>query len=405
MKTLYFECLTGVSGDMILASLIDAGSKFEVLNNELSKLKLDFEIKIIEKKISGIKTKQLEIIENKSQPMRKKADIENIINKSALDENIKNRSIEILNILGQAEAKVHGTSIENIHFHEIGAIDTIVDIVGSVILIENINAKNIICSKINLGSGFVEIEHGRLPVPAPASSEIAKDMKTFSTDSGMELATPTGLAILKYFVNKFGEMPESEIKSIGYGAGTKSNDKNPNMLRAFILEETEPNAGDDNKYTHEIHANIDDCSAEILGYTMEKLFEAEALDVYFTPIQMKKQRPGTKLSVICNKKDSEKLINIILKETTTKGVRIDETLRKKLEEKIEEIRLYNHTIKIKLGFLNEHLVNISPEYEDCKVIALKENLPVKIIIDLAKEEAKNSISKKHTQGNENYENH
>ncbi len=399
MKAIYFECLTGVSGDMILASLIDSGQKLQYLKEELSKLNLDFEINLNEKKITGIKTKQLQINHESSQPMRKKKDIEKIINKSRLHDNIKKKSIEILNILGEAEATVHGTSVENIHFHEIGAIDTIIDIVGSVILIEKINPDKIICSKINLGNGFVETHHGRLPVPAPASSEIAKGMKTFSTDSGMELSTPTGLAILKRISDEYGNMPVSKIKSIGYGSGTRSDDNNPNMLRAFILEEIQAdtkekqkNQHTEDEYTHEIHTNIDDCTPEILGHTMETLFKANALDVYFTPIQMKKQRPGTRLSVICNKKDTNKLIKKIFEETTTTGVRINETRRKKVEEKTKKIKLHEYEINIKLGYIGDKLVNISPEFEDCKKIALNKDTSIKFILQQAKEKAMKEIT-------------
>ena len=388
MKTLYIEALSGISGDMLLASLIDAQENLEYLKKELSKLPLDFEIKLNEKKISGIKTKLLQIKENKTQPLRKKKEIEKIIMESTLDRNIKEKSIKILNILGEAEAKVHATSVENIHFHEIGALDTIIDIVGSVIMVEKINPKKIICSKINLGSGFVEIEHGRLPVPAPASAEIAKGMLTFSTDSGMELATPTGLAIIKGITNDFGNIPTAKIKRTGYGAGTRSSDSNPNIVRTFILEE----AGDE--WTTEIITNIDDSTPEILGYAMEKLLKEGALDVYLTPIQMKKQRPATKLSVICKNKDAKKLSKIIMKETTTTGVRMIETKRKKLNEKIETITMYNKKIRVKLGFLDNEsdteLVNVSPEFEDCKKLAQEKNIPLKLVIEEAKEKAKNS---------------
>ncbi|MFW6383349.1 MAG: nickel pincer cofactor biosynthesis protein LarC [Nanoarchaeota archaeon] len=388
MKTLYIESLSGISGDMLLASLIDAQESLESLKKELSKLPLDFEIKLNEKKISGIKTKLLQIKENKTQPLRKKKEIEKIINESTLDKKIKEKSISILNILGEAEAKVHSTSIDNLHFHEIGAVDTIVDIVGSVIMIEKINPANIISSKINLGSGFVEIEHGKLPVPAPASAEIAKNILTFSTDSGMELATPTGLAILKGFTNEFASMPTAKIKKTGYGAGTRSSDKNPNIVRTFILDE----AGDE--CTTEIFTNIDDSTPEILGHAMEKLIDEGALDVYLTPIQMKKQRQATKLSVISKNKDAEKLSKIIMKETSTTGVRMIETRRKKLQEEIKTIKVHNLNIRVKLGFLDNELVNFSPEFEDCKKVARKTNISLKLILEKAKEKAKENYYNK-----------
>lgn len=376
MRTVYLECLSGVSGDMILASLVDTGIEFDYLKEELDKLNLDFEINLKEKKISGISTKKFDVVEKSRQPLRTRKDILKVIEQSFLSDEIKKRSKNILDILGKAEAKVHNTNMENIHFHEIGAIDTIVDIVGAVVLVNKLNCK-VFSSKINLGSGFVHIEHGRVPVPAPASSEIAKDMLTFSTDSGMELATPTGLAILKGLSENYGDMPTGKINSVGYGAGSRSDDDNPNIVRAFVIESEET------ELTDEIHTNIDDCSGEVLGYCMEKLFKAGALDVYFTPIQMKKQRPGVKLSVICNKQDTEKLAKIIFEETTTTGVRINETKRIKVSEEIVKINVHGGIIRVKTGYYDNKLVNISPEYEDCRKIALENNISLKEVFDLA----------------------
>lgn len=387
---LYLECYGGVSGDMLLGAILDTGIEVDYLKNELNKLNLEFEISVNEKNIAGIKTKKVDITQNTEQPLRKQKDIERIINENSLDRKVKDKSLEILDILAEAEANVHGTSKENIHFHEIGAVDTIVDIVGVVLLIEKINA-DVICSKINLGSGSVKIHHGNVPVPAPASAEIAKGMLTFSTDSEMELATPTGLAILKGIAKDCGDMPASTIRAVGYGAGSKSDDNNPNMVRAFVLEKPQEDV------TEEIHANIDDCTGEILGHAMEKLFDAGALDVYFTPIQMKKQRPGVKLSVICNKEDTQKISKIIFRETTSTGLRINETKRKKLEQKIRKVNCYGDKVSVKVGYYEGELVNISPEYEDCKRIAQEKDIALKEVVQEASKKGFEKVNNK-TQG-------
>ncbi|MFW6450574.1 MAG: nickel pincer cofactor biosynthesis protein LarC [Nanoarchaeota archaeon] len=376
MKVLYLECLSGVSGDMLLASLLDTGISLNYLKTQLNKLNLDYEIEFSEKKINGITAKAINVKESSKQPLRHYKDILRIIEESSLEPIIKKKAKSIIDILGHAEARVHNTDIEKVHFHEIGAIDTIIDIVGAVVLTEKLNAK-IVSSKINLGSGFVNIEHGMLPVPAPASAEIAKGMQVYSTDSQMELATPTGLAIIKGLASEYQGMPTGVLEETGYGAGSKSNNSNPNILRAFILQTKE------GEFTEEIHANIDDCTGEVLGYAMQQLFENGALDVYFTPIQMKKQRPGVRLSVICNKKDTSKLVEIIFRQTTTTGVRINETRRLKLKEKTTQINIFNSCVNVKQGYFQNELVNVSPEYEDCKSIAEKKNLPLKKVFEAA----------------------
>ncbi|MGM5482819.1 MAG: nickel pincer cofactor biosynthesis protein LarC [Nanobdellota archaeon] len=389
MKTIYFECLKGVSGDMILSALIDTGIDIDFLKTELKKLNLDFEINLKSKKVSGISTKTIKICQKTKQPLRHRKDILKIINESSLEKKVKDKSKNIIDILAKAEASVHSTSIDNIHFHEIGAIDTIIDIVGAAILAEKLDA-NIISSKINLGSGSVEIEHGTVPVPAPATAEIAKDMLTFSTDTEMEIATPTGVAILKGLANDYSTMPAGIIKSIGYGSGSKSDDYNPNILRVFIIEQEE---SEQDEITEEINTNIDDSTPEMLGHTMEKLMDAGALDVYFTPINMKKNRPGVKLSVIAKPEDTNRLSKIILKHTTTTGIRINKTRRKKLDENFLKINIKGSPIKVKLGYLNKKLVNISPEYEDCKKLSENKSVPLKDILNDVIAATKNKLEK------------
>jgi len=234
---LYFDCQTGVSGDMLLASLLDHGIPLEFLEKELKKLNLDsYKLNLNEKQIAGIRTLHLDVIQIKQEQLRHLSHINKIIDKSTLSEKIKDNAKKTFLTIAKAEAKVHNIPIQKVHFHEVGAVDTIVDIVGCFVLLEKLKPDRILSSKINLGSGFVTMSHGRHPVPAPAVAQIAKDMKIFSTDMGMETATPTGVAIMKNIVDEFGDIPESEIISVGYGSGTYSSDEKPTYVRSLLLK-------------------------------------------------------------------------------------------------------------------------------------------------------------------------
>jgi len=235
---LYFDCQTGVSGDMLIASLLDHGTSLEFLENELKKLGLDsYKLKLNEKQVAGIKTMHLDVIQIKQEQLRHLSHINEIIDKSTLSEKIKDNSKRTFMTIAKAEAKVHDIPIQKIHFHEVGAVDTIVDIVGCFVLLEKLKPDRVLSSKINLGSGFVTMSHGRHPVPAPAVVEIAKNMRVFSTDMGMETATPTGIAIMKNIVDESGNIPESEIISVGYGSGTYSSDEKPTYVRSMLLKD------------------------------------------------------------------------------------------------------------------------------------------------------------------------
>lgn len=234
---LYLDCQTGVAGDMLISSLLGTGIPMNILTDYLQMLSIkDYELELREKPVSSINTINIKVNETKPQKLRHLKDLVSIITDSGLSSKLKKKIIDIFITIAEAEAKVHGKSVDHVHFHEVGAVDTIIDVVGACALIEHLSPDEIICSKINLGSGFVKFSHGTHPVPAPAVAEISKDMLVFSTDSGMEMATPTGLAVLKNIVDAYGPMPEANVKAVGYGSGTYSSDKHATYVRAFLLE-------------------------------------------------------------------------------------------------------------------------------------------------------------------------
>jgi len=374
MKTAYFDCFSGISGDMILGALINLGLDMGYLRKELQKLNLK-NYGIESKKIvkNGISATKFDLIEeHKHHDERNLKEINKIIDNSKLDNGIKNTIKEIFLKIGTAEAKIHNKSIDKIHFHEIGAIDTIIDVAGAVIGLKKLGIAKIYCSKLNVGTGFIEFSHGKFPVPAPATAEILKGMPIYHNNIEAELVTPTGAAIITTLAEKFGEMPAMKVEKIGYGAGAK-NLKQPNVLRVFYgeLDKIE------NEAINIIEANIDNMNPEIYPYVIEKLMENGALDAYLISIIMKKGRPAIKLSVLCEIKDTDKLCNIIFDETTTLGVRIFSAEKRSLDREIKIIKTKYGNVRVKISRLNNQIKNIMPEYEDCARIAKKYKIPLK----------------------------
>ncbi|MBI2652244.1 nickel pincer cofactor biosynthesis protein LarC [Candidatus Woesearchaeota archaeon] len=383
MKTAYFDCFSGISGDMIIGALIDLGLDFNYLKKELKRLNLKG-YKIEAKKIikNGIGAVKFDVIaKNKHDKERNLKEINEIINNSRLDNEAKNTLKKIFHKIATAEAKVHNKPISKIHFHEIGAIDTIIDVAGAVIGIKKLGIEKIYCSKLNVGSGFVEFSHGRFPVPAPATAEILKNIPIYHNNLEAELVTPTGAAIITALSNYFGEMPAMKVQKIGYGAGTKDLEQ-PNVLRIFFGEESKI----ENETINIVETNIDNMNPEIFTYVVDKLMENGALDVYLTNIIMKKGRPAIKLTVLAETKDIDRLCDIIFDETTTLGVRIYPATRKKLEREIKNIKTKYGNVKVKISKLNGEIKNIMPEYEDCVKIAKENKIPLKKVYDLVKKE-------------------
>ena len=387
MKIAYFDCFSGISGDMVIGALLDLGLDIKFLGNELKKLKLsDYKIKSGKAVKNGISATKFDVIEkNKNEHYhneRNLKEINKIIGNSKLDNQTKNTIKKIFLKIANAEAKIHKKPINEIHFHEIGAIDTIIDVAGAVIGFKKLGIEKIYCSKLNTGTGFVQFSHGKFPVPAPATAEILKGIPIYHSNIEFELVTPTGAAIIAALASKFGEMPAMKVEKIGYGAGTKDLQQ-PNVLRVFLGELDEKNDGAINI----IETNIDNMNPEIYPYVIDKLMENGALDAYTEPINMKKNRIGIKITALCDKNNIDKLSKIIFDETTTLGVRIFPAARKTLEREIKTIKTKYGDARVKISKLNNEITNIMPEYEDCARIARKYKIPLKKVY----EEVKNGL--------------
>lgn len=391
MKVLYFDCFSGISGDMTLGALLDVGLSVSQLQKEIDKLGING------LKITAQKTQKLgitgtnvviEFPEDK-QPHRNLNNISQLINKSTLKDKVKKNSIKIFELLAQAEGLIHGKPPEKVHFHEVGALDSLADIVGSAVALDLLNIDKIISSPLPFNRGYVKAAHGLLPLPAPATAEIYR-MKNIPLvrppqEIAMELVTPTGAAILGALAEEFGPPPPIEVKAIGYGTG-KKDFPFPNMLRVFLAELSATDSGDTDTKREEvknllIETNIDDMNPEIYDHLLEKLFEAGALDVFLTPIQMKKNRPGIKLSVLTQIKKAEPLRKIIFKETSSIGLREIAVSKTMLKRKTEETQTPWGQVRVKVSYLEGEEVNRAPEYEDCRRIAKELGIPLKKVYE------------------------
>lgn len=404
MTIAYIDCFAGISGDMTLGALVDAGADFEALKSELDKLGVhEFELMLDKVTKRGISASDVTVKlhhhdhghehHHGHSHGRAFSEIKRIIEDSTLSNHVKSNAIAIFTKLGEAEAKIHGKSIEEIHFHEVGAVDAIVDIVGACICLDLLGIEKLYCSPIPTFTGTVEIAHGKFPLPAPATVEILKNAPWRELGIEGEIVTPTGAAIVATLAEGFGAMPPMSIQSTGYGAGKKDFGM-PNVLRVLVGETTplalsSPRSGRIEGRSGEavevavIETNIDDLSPQVYDVVMERLFSAGALDVYFAPIQMKKNRPATLLSVICEPSRIEKLSNIIFEETTSIGVRIDTRKRICLEREIVKVDTDYGSISLKIARRDGEVLNAQPEYEDCKAAAQKFNVPFKRVRDAA----------------------
>lgn len=381
MKIAYFDCFSGISGDMILGALADLGNDFSFIKKELKKLDLKgYSLSHKKVKRGVIETTRVDVkVTEKSSSKRNLKSIISIIKNSGLAEKIKNDSIKIFRRLAEAEATVHGTTINKVHFHEVGAIDSIVDIVGSVIGIHHLNISKIVSSSINIGSGFVKCDHGTLPVPAPAVVEMLRGVPCFSSGIRQELTTPTGAAVIATLANEFGSLPELKTDRVGYGAGGKNLKEMPNALRIILGELSIAN--ELKKEIFVLETNIDDMNPEFYDVVMEKLFQAGAVDVFLTPIIMKKNRPATKLSVLTQQQNVEMLANEVLKNTTSFGIRFYPVERVMLEREFQEIETVLGKVKVKIGKRDGEICHISPEYEHCKKISREQGIPIKKVYE------------------------
>jgi len=369
IKFAYFDCFSGISGNMILGSLLDAGLSLEDLQAELDKLDVSgFNIKVNRVKRQGISAMHVKVDTEETHVHRHLHHIVDILEKSSLKQRVKDDCRKIFTRLAEAEATVHNTTIDRIHFHEVGALDAIVDIVGAVAGLRKLGVEKIYVSPFSLGTGFTVCAHGKIPVPVPATVELLKDKPVRYTDIEAELVTPTGAAILSTLGDHFGVPPAMSFETIGYGAGTRELPI-PNTLRLFLGQREEEFAEYDCDSIVVVEANIDDMNPQFYEYLFEKLFETGALDVYTMPVSMKKNRPGTVLSVLAPVELKQQVVNLILRETTTIGVRWQEMQRAKTQRVIRTVETQYGQVRIKVSRLGERIINISPEYDDCKKLA------------------------------------
>lgn len=389
MKTLYLDCFAGVSGDMFLGALLDLGVSLKDLSSILEGLGIpNYQLNAEKSQKNGITgTKFSVLVTDKDRHHRHMPDIEEILEKSDLSKHIKEKSLNVFKNLAVAEAKIHGIPPEKVHFHEVGAIDSIIDIIGTITALDLLGVKKITSSPLPLGSGFVNCAHGIIPLPAPAALELLTGIPTKSCAIEGETVTPTGAALIKTLCEDFGPMPPMRILSTGYGAG-QADRKIPNLLRA-ILGEAESETGHSgflNDSVIVIEANIDDMNPEFYEYIFPLLFSSGAVDVYLTNVIMKKGRPGQVLTCLAPENKVKALVQILLNETTTLGVRTFECQRHKLVRETVMVETQYGRVAVKLGRHPDtlELLNAAPEWEDCKEKAVNSGVPVKIIYDSAK---------------------
>ncbi|NIM03658.1 nickel pincer cofactor biosynthesis protein LarC [bacterium] len=389
-RVAYFDCNSGISGDMILGAVIDCGADFNYIKKELKKLDLNFKISHQRVKKGAISATRVIIGESGSHPLRNLRTIKGLIEKTSLPEEVKEKSLSIFTRLAEAEANVHQMDINHVHFHEIGAVDTIVDIVGSLLGLKSLKVERIFSSPIPLGKGEVETSHGKIPIPAPATMKLLEGCKVYGKGIEEELVTPTGAAIITSLADDFVDFPTMQTLKVGYGAGTKELPM-PNVLR-LVLGELEKKEKKNEPPTFLISANIDDSTPEVMGFLFDRLLEMGALDVWEHPILMKKNRLAVELSVLCYKNTMEKIIDCIFSETTTNGLRISEVKRSVLERKIVKVKVLGESIRVKLSFEGKKVLTISPEYEDCRKVALKKGISLKKVLQMAQQKASETTS-------------
>ena len=433
MRVAYLDCFSGISGDMFLGALVDAGVPASVLEQTVAALNVGAQLEISRVVRSGISATKVDVWVDGEKDMPReefwakqtshehehahehhhghdhhhhdhspgeglKADapaphshgrglteIRQIIGNAAISESAKKTAISIFEALGAAESKIHATAIEDIHFHEVGAVDAMVDIVCAAVGAEALGVDEIICSPLNVGGGTVKCAHGTFPVPAPATVELLKDAPVYSSGVQAELVTPTGAAIVKILAGRFAAFPEMKVEKTGYGAGSRDFPGHPNVARLVIGESSAASLA--SKTSQEtitvLEANLDDLNPQVFGYVMDRLLEEGALDVFGMPVQMKKNRPGTLLTVLCKPQDAGKLTELLFAETTTLGVRQREESRRTLARRWENVRTPWGEVRIKVASMNGTVTNYAPEYEDCRRIATERHIPLKSVMQEA----------------------
>ena len=421
MRIAYLDCFSGISGDMFLGALLDAGVSPKLLEDTVAALDIGARLEISRVLRGGISATKVDVYSNGEKDLPREvfweqhghdhahehihgrglSEVRRIIEKAAISNAAKATAIRMFEALGKAEAEVHSTSVERVHFHEVGAVDALVDIVCAAVGAESLAVEEWVCSPLNVGSGIVKCAHGTLPVPAPATLRLLKDAPVYSSGPQVELVTPTGAAIVKTLSSRFAAFPAMKIEKAGYGAGTREFSEHPNLLRLTIGEAAladgtaaalvaSPTSNEQiiNEQTmHErimvLEANLDDLSPQVLAYAMERLLAEGALDVFSVPVQMKKSRPGALLTVLAKMEDANRLTKLIFAETTTLGVRRREEQRQTLARRWETVDTAWGPVRIKIANMNGSVSNYAPEYEDCQTLAEAQHVPLRTVMQEA----------------------
>ena len=393
MKTAYLDCSSGISGDMFLGALLDAGLAAERLLAELRKLPIgDYEFRQSRVLRAGLAGARVEIVVPEKQPERHLHDIEQLIERSALTKTVKERALEVFGRIAETEGKLHDKPTAKVHFHEVGAVDAIIDVVGACAGLELLEVSELVSSPLNVGGGRVEAAHGSLPVPAPATAELLRDIPIYSSGVEAELVTPTGAALVATLAQGFAPLPPMKVERIGYGAGARDLPGHPNLLRLFLGERIELGTRDSGLGTRAansdageaivsvLEANVDDMSPQLYGYLVERALAAGALDVTCSSIQMKKNRPGLEVSVLCPPERADALAQLLFDETTTIGLRIHEARRKVLDRELVTVETRYGAVLVKVARRDGRVLNVAPEYEDCQRLAAEKSVPLKEVI-------------------------
>ncbi|MFO0731832.1 MAG: nickel pincer cofactor biosynthesis protein LarC [Nitrospiraceae bacterium] len=392
---LHFDCFSGVSGDMILGSLVDVGLPFNRLVRGLKALPVEgFRLRrsaVMRGALAATKV-DVDITKGFGTPLTV-AQIRRILNKSTLPTPVKEKSQAVFDLLAQAEGKAHRVDPHHVHFHEVGVIDSFVDVVGGVLGLHLLGADRITASPINVGSGTVQSAHGSLPVPGPAVAALAAGLPIYVDGPARELATPTGVALLKTMAQEFRGLPPMQVRNVGYGAGTAEPHLWPNVLRVFVGDE-EPDSQASSDTIVELQTNIDDLNPQVYESVFEQVFAAGALDATLTPVTMKKGRPGIVLSVLVPREKVEPVLGIVFAETTALGIRLADVRRRILPRRFETVSLRGGLVRIKLGMAKAGRTKAAPEYEDCRRIAERTGRPVKDILEEAVVAYRQGVSEK-----------
>ena len=392
----YFDCFSGISGDMVLGALVDAGADLRAIETDLRRLGLEnWSISAEKVKRGAISATHVNVESGEGHHHRGLSIILKRIEDAKLAPRAAERAKRIFTRLAEAEAKVHQVPVEQVHFHEVGAVDSIIDIVGAAIGFELLGVDGFACSAFDVGSGRAKTAHGMLPVPAPATAELLRGAPMYSSGILHELVTPTGAAIATTLATRFAEMPEMKLRTIGYGAGSKDLKEQANVLRLLIGESLISEAGGGwGAPVTVIETNLDDMSPQIYGYFAEKALAAGALDVFSSPVQMKKNRPGLLVTLLSESANVSRLIDLVFRETTTIGVRTYEARRKTLDRELVPVETPFGSVRIKISRMNGSVLNATPEYEDCQRIATERGIPLKQVIASASFEFQKQSARK-----------